>query len=1057
MTARRLFAPWPERGLVEVCYDVVGSAPADGRSQEAHVICEDGQTGMRYVARTLDAAPSCEPGRHCLVWDMHADGIFERMDAAVFRVEVRSFRPYCTVDLVGSPGAVSLLGEAPKDGWTSADKQDRIVLRRVGSGTVRLGGVAHTTVTKPFYIGVFELTQEQYERVTGTNPSEFPGARHPVEQVSWNDLRGNSSGAYPWPAVRGVDPASFIGRLRTLTGVEFDLPTEAQWEIACRAGTASAYNNGGDDERSMDGLGRHYHNGGFEGHHVEVGSYAPNALGIYDMHGNVWEWCLDWFALKPAPSVDSPGPAEGYSRVWRGGAWNYFAKYCTSSYREDCYPWYALGSGGFRVAAPAPDETVATSASSAFALDLGVRFVAATLATGAEVPFEYSPAACGEGGDAVRILVNGETALECTEEGRWTTTFERSGVYEIVHQVLRGGSVVGELKALYIVQDNGTVAVQDYWTELPDGLFAGCTWLKSIALPLGLRSVGADTFAGCTALVDMTVPGDMKLRDIVPDAFARIRTVRIADGSTRVCEEAFLDCRGLTQVTVPASVKTLENGAFEDCRALKSICFEGDAPKVGGVWTFFFVSSDCKVYVMPGAKGWGSVPGRWNGFNTYYAVEPPPPEKPEEPKEPERPEEPEEPEEPQEPEEPRDGRFEATTANVYDGFVLDDGSNLIGLVQVKTAKQSVKTVTDRKTKAKTVTTNVTATATVTDAGGKKWSYSKGVVTSDGVVTGLKCTAKGCPVAEFGVTLGRNGMEGTWGEHAVVGSRNGMGVKGDAMMAALEGYKGKWSVTLDGEPTVRFQLNVQAKGAVKVAGNWEDGKTVSVSSQLVMDDGFACIPVKIKETKSVRGLAALLRIDGERVSLVGGGTLVAGGRTVSDLGEPEVELVTTAHAGRAYSARLKMPELAYPMKFAAKGLPAGLKIQAATGVISGTPTKPGFYVATVTVTSGADSKVKVRRLIEFTVENFTDGLIPVADAYGPYAVGASVEVAIPEADGCTASGLPSGLRWKNGVLSGTPRKAGEYTVCFKRTVKEPVNGKMKSVVHQASATFTVVKP
>ena len=961
VTARRLYDPWPEQGLVEVCYDLSGGVPSDGRSAELLVTCEDRRTGMRYVAQTLDVVPSLAPGHHRVVWDLHADGIFERMDAAVFRVEVRVFWPYRTVGLAGSPGTVSLLGEVPKGGWTGADKSDRLVLRRVGPGTVRLGGIAHATVMQPFYIGVFELTQEQYATVTGKNPSEFPGVWHPVETVSWNDIRGNSSGAYPWPAVRGVDPASFMGRLRQLTGVEFDLPTEPQWEIACRAGTASAYNDGGDDERSMDALGRHYHNGGFEGHHVEVGSYAPNALGIYDMHGNVWEWCLDWFALKPAPSVDSPGPVEGYSRVWRGGAWDYFAKYCTSSYRGDCYPWYALGSGGFRIAAPAPDETAVSSAADPIGLDLGVRQVMATLTPGEPVAFDYSPAACG-GGDAVRILVNGERALERTEEGRWTTTFERSGVYEIVHQVLRSGSVIGELKVLYIVEDNGTVEVQDFWMELPDGLFAGCTWLKSIALPTGLRSVGEGTFAGCTALADMTVPGDWKLRDIVPDAFDRIRTVRIADGSTRVREEAFLDCRGLAQVTVPASVKTLENGAFEDCRALKSIYFEGDAPKVGGVWTFFFVSSDCKVYVMPGAKGWGSVPGRWNGFNTYYAVEPPPPEKPDGPKEPE--DEPVEPVKPEEPEDdplppsetwPKDADFSATAANTYDGVLIDASYNQVGLVQVKTSKRNAKTGA------------VTVTAKVTDANGKKWNYSKG--SADGrTVKGLKCTAKGCPVAEFGVTLGRNGLSGKWGLCVIVGSRNGMGVKGDAMMTALEGYKGKWSVTFGGELPLRLQLNVKAKGAVKIAGNWENGKAASASAQLVMGDGFALVPVSVKQTKMTPALSALLRLEGGSVSLVGGGTLVAGGRTVGDLGEPMAELVTTAVAGRAYSARLKMPELAYPLKFSAKKLPSGLKINAATGVISGTPKKTGFFVATVTVMSKLDTKAKVLRSIEFTVDN-----------------------------------------------------------------------------------------
>ena len=389
---------------------------------------------------------------------------------------------------------------------------------------------------------------------------------------------------------------------------------------------------------------------------------------------------------------------------------------------------------------------------------------------------------------------------------------------------------------------------------------------------------------------------------------------------------------------------------------------------------------------------------------------------------------------------PEDAGFSAATANAYDGFALDASGSLVGLVQVKTAKQTVKRGV----------TNVTATATVTDAGGKKWSYSKGAVTSDGVVTGLKCTAKGCPVAEFGVTLGRNGMEGAWGENKVFGSRNGMGVRGDAMIEMLEDYKGKWSVTLDGETTVRLQLNVQAKGAVKVAGNWESGKKVSVSAQLVMGDGFAYVPVMVKETRTTPALAALLRIDGERVSLVGGGKLIAGGRTCGDLGEPAYLPSEVPKGGEAFLARVAIDERAYPAKFSAKGLPSGLKINAATGVISGTPTKPGFYVATVTVTSGADSKVKKAITVEMEVGNYTDEDIPIEDSYGPYYVGVAVKVAVPEAGGCKASGLPSGLKWVADEVVGVPTKVCSNTVYFTKSVKK--GG--KSVKHQASATFRV---
>ena len=439
-----------------------------------------------------------------------------------------------------------------------------------------------------------------------------------------------------------------------------------------------------------------------------------------------------------------------------------------------------------------------------------------------------------------------------------------------------------------------------------------------------------------------------------------------------------------------------------------------------------------------------------------------------------------------------DEDFSATVANTYDGYMIDEDYNLLGIVQVKTTKQSVKTTTDKKTKVKTVTTNITATATVTDANGKKWSYSKGVVeirsgaslTSGkdsasplvGVVTGLKCTAKGCLVAEFGVKVGRNGMEGAWGEYAIFGARNGMGTKGDAMMAELEHYKGKWSVTIG---TLRLQLNVQAKGVVKIAGNWESGAKVSASAQLVMGGGFVYVPVMVKQTKTSPALNALLRIDSnaaatgmlspQAVTLLSGGELVAGGRTAEELGEPDYLPSAVSAGGKAFSARVAVNELAYPAKFAAKKLPTGLKIDAATGVISGTPTKPGHYVAEVTVTSGLNSKVKKTLTVEFDIANYTDDLIPIEDSYGPYYVGVSAVEQIAAAAGCTASGLPSGLKWTAkdivdtktkavktaaNTVYGIPTKACTSTVYFKKTVKERVNGKQKSVTHQASATFIV---
>jgi len=239
---------------------------------------------------------------------------------------------------------------------TDEYKTTKLVLRRIDPGTFMMGGSYQTTLTKPYYIGVFEVTQKQYELVTGSNPSDYKGDKRPVERVWWNTIRG-SSDTYNWPDSSAVDANSFMGRLRARTGLEFDLPTEAQWEYACRAGTTSGYNNGGSTANDLNQLGRYRDNrsdgkGGYTDAHTTVGSYQPNAWGLYDMHGNAWEWCLDWYGSLTDGVTDPGGPSSGSRsfRVVRGGSWSSFANYCSSSYRDyDFYPSYEYYHYGFRL------------------------------------------------------------------------------------------------------------------------------------------------------------------------------------------------------------------------------------------------------------------------------------------------------------------------------------------------------------------------------------------------------------------------------------------------------------------------------------------------------------------------------------------------------------------------------------------------------------------------------------------------------------------------------------------------------------------------------------
>ena len=219
------------------------------------------------------------------------------------------------------------------------------------------------TLTQTYYIGVFECTQRQWQLVTGGNPSCFKGDTRPVECVSYNMIRGTDSAAGAgWPTYgHAVDASSFMGILQKRTGLKFDLPTEAEWEHACRAGTTTALNsrkNLTDMEScpNVAEIGRYLYNqtdgkGGYS-EHTKVGSYKANNFGLYDMHGNVSEWCLDWYGEYPADTVKDPkGPVSGIYRVLRGGYWSNDAQYCRAAARINSNPSFNNKNygDGFRV------------------------------------------------------------------------------------------------------------------------------------------------------------------------------------------------------------------------------------------------------------------------------------------------------------------------------------------------------------------------------------------------------------------------------------------------------------------------------------------------------------------------------------------------------------------------------------------------------------------------------------------------------------------------------------------------------------------------------------
>jgi formylglycine-generating enzyme required for sulfatase activity len=207
-------------------------------------------------------------------------------------------------------------------------------------------------ITKPFYLGKYLVTQEQWEAVMGSSASRFKGPKNPVESVSWENcqlflkkLSERSRHSHPGPLPGGLD---------------FRLPTEAEWEYACRAGITTRYCYG-DDEGQLGEYAWYVENSGNRTHRWThpVGEKKPNAWGLYDMHGNVWEWCEDWYNERyyaSSPVDDPTGPTSGSLRVGRGGGWDDRAGNCRSAYRYLNQPEYRDSDLGFRVARASAEQ-----------------------------------------------------------------------------------------------------------------------------------------------------------------------------------------------------------------------------------------------------------------------------------------------------------------------------------------------------------------------------------------------------------------------------------------------------------------------------------------------------------------------------------------------------------------------------------------------------------------------------------------------------------------------------------------------------------------------------
>ena len=193
--------------------------------------------------------------------------------------------------------------------------------------------VHQVEITKPFYLGRYPVTQSQWSAVEGSNSRKFKGESNPVESVSWSDVQ------------------KYLQKLQKGDAL-YRLPTEAEWEYACRAGTTTEYSFGEDSDK-LGEYAWYNQNSGKKTH--PVGQKKPNPWGLYDMHGNVWEWVQDWYdkgyykQFQNKTAVDPTGPEKGTYRVFRGGGWSSFAAHLRSASRGNRPPGFAYGIVGFRL------------------------------------------------------------------------------------------------------------------------------------------------------------------------------------------------------------------------------------------------------------------------------------------------------------------------------------------------------------------------------------------------------------------------------------------------------------------------------------------------------------------------------------------------------------------------------------------------------------------------------------------------------------------------------------------------------------------------------------
>ena len=382
--------PW--NGKIDVDYSIEAENDVD---VWVFPVAYDKDTDTTMTMKSLEGdgvGAAVRAGDHRMTWTVTDDyPAFHSTALTVKMTAMIGAKPYMVVDLSGGVDAhsypVQYFDSIPNGAWSDEYKKTKMAFKLIPAGSFMMGSPTDeggrgsyedqhgVVLTKPFYLGVFECTQKQYELIMGANPvtsSSYKGDMRPVAKMSYDNIRGSVNGA-GWPTHNQVDADSFMGRLRSKVNMFFDLPTEAQWEYACRAGTGGVFNNG--RNYTVDALkevARCSYNSGNDSSYpsdkkggysyaTTVGCYLANAWGLYDMHGNVYELCRDFWnqGLGFTGVIDPKGAKSSYRyyssdtdmrRVYRGGSWNQ-NQACRSAYRSGYMTYGSTTSDyvGFRV------------------------------------------------------------------------------------------------------------------------------------------------------------------------------------------------------------------------------------------------------------------------------------------------------------------------------------------------------------------------------------------------------------------------------------------------------------------------------------------------------------------------------------------------------------------------------------------------------------------------------------------------------------------------------------------------------------------------------------